>query len=108
MPELFALFVADDRPEILNLDQPLADKYHLGHVGDAGDPGVADQLRIESQQPGWFFRVAAGSGLPLQQAASAVQVAYGIDIGHEIILPGQGLAELDLQVAMRLADANPV
>src|SRR5438105_9262017 len=44
--ELFALFVPDDRPEVLNLDQTLTDKHHLGYIGDAGDPGVADQLRI--------------------------------------------------------------
>ena len=51
MAELLALLVADDRSEVLDLDQPLADKHHLGDVGDTGDPGIADQLRIESQQP---------------------------------------------------------
>lgn len=86
MAELFALSVADDRSEVLNFDQPLADKHYLGDVSDAGDPGVADQLRIESQQSCWFFRVAATGGLPLQQAAIAVQIADGIDLGHKVIL----------------------
>jgi hypothetical protein len=88
MAELFALFVADDRSEVLNLDQPLADKHYLGYVGDTGNPGVADQLRIESQQSCGFFRVPAGGGLPLQQATSAVQIARGIDVGDKVILAG--------------------
>jgi hypothetical protein len=50
--ELFALFVADGCPEILNLDQSFADKYHLSDVCDPGDPGIANQLRIQGQQSG--------------------------------------------------------
>src|ERR1700722_12707392 len=108
MAELFALFVADDSPEVLNLYQPFADKHHLGYVGDTRDPGIANQLRIEGQQPRWFLRVAAGSGLPFQQTASAVQFSHGIYVGHEVVLAGQGFAEFDLQVAARLTDANPI
>ena len=32
----------------------------------------------------------------------------GVDVGHEVVLPGQGLGEFHLQVAPRLADANPI
>jgi hypothetical protein len=64
--ELLSLLVSDGCPEILNLDQPLAHKHHLSHVCDTGDPGIADQLRIESQQSGWLFRITAGGGLPPQ------------------------------------------
>jgi hypothetical protein len=35
--KLLSLPVADGCPKVLNLDQPLADKHHLSHVGDAGD-----------------------------------------------------------------------
>jgi anti-sigma regulatory factor (Ser/Thr protein kinase) len=42
--ELFSLRVRDDGPEILNLDQSLADKYHLSDVRDTRDPGIANQL----------------------------------------------------------------
>src|ERR1700693_3450099 len=106
MTELFALLVADDRFEVLNLDQSLANKHHLGYVGDIRDPGIADQLRIESQQPRWFLRISAGGGLPFQQAASAVQLTDGIHVGYEVVLAGQGLVEFELQVALRLTGAN--
>jgi hypothetical protein len=70
--EFFALFLADDGPEVLDLDQPLADKHHLSHVGNASDPGIADQLRIQGQQPIWLLRIAAGGSLPLEQTAGAI------------------------------------
>ena len=108
LPEFFALFVADDGPEVLNLDQPLADKDHLRDICDTGDPGIANQLRIEGQQPVRLLRVAAGGGLPLKQARDAIQLAQGVDVGHEIVLPGQGLGEFHLQVAPRLTDADAV
>src|SRR6266478_1929444 len=107
-PEFFALVVVDRGPEVLNLDQPLADENHLSHVGNTCDPGIANQLRVKSQQPSWFLRISAGRGLPFQQAASAVQIADGIHIGYEVVLATQGLGEFDLQVATRLADANPI
>src|ERR1700730_7823427 len=108
MAKLFELFVPDHSPEILNLDQPLADKYDLRHIGNSSDPGIANQLRIESQQSDGFFRVAAGGGLPLQPAASARQCSDTIHVRYEVVLSGQSLAELDLQVAPRLPDANPI
>src|SRR6202035_1470531 len=108
MAELFPLLVADDGSEVLNLDQPLANKYNLGYVSDTRDPGIANQLRIEGKQSGWFFRISAGGGLSFQQAASTVQLTDGIYVGHEIVLAGQGLAVFDLQVAPRLTDANPI
>jgi hypothetical protein len=80
----------------------------LGDVCDPGDPGIANKLRIQGQQPCWFFGVAAGGGLPLQQAAGAVELTDGIHVGHEVVLPGLGLVELDLQVTPRLADADPI
>ena len=36
------------------------------------------------------------------------KLADGVHVGHEVVLPGQRLGELDLQVAPRLADANPI
>src|ERR1700693_3548717 len=108
MAELFALLFADDSSEVLNLYQALANKHHLGYIGDTRHPGIADQLRIESQQPRWFLRVTAAGGLPFQQAASTVEFSHGIDVGYEVVVCGQSLAEFDLQVAPSLADANPV
>src|SRR5438552_12925967 len=94
--------------KILNLNQSLADEDHLCDFGDAGDPGVANQLRIQSQQSIRFLCVAAGSGLPLDQAAGAVQLSDRVDVGYEVILFGNWSHELDLQVAARLANADAV
>ena len=94
--------------KILNLNQSLADEDDLCDFGDAGHPGVANQLRIQSQQSIGFLCVAAGSGLPLDQAAGAVQLSDRVDVGYEVILFGNGSHELDLQVAARLANADAV
>jgi hypothetical protein len=45
--KLPSLFVGDGGLQVLDLDQSLAHEDDLGDVRDAGDPGVADQLRIE-------------------------------------------------------------
>jgi hypothetical protein len=71
-------------------------------------PRNSRQLRIESQQSGRLFRITAGRSLPFEQAASTVELSDGVHVGHEVVLPEQRLGELDLQVAPRLADANPV
>src|SRR5439155_11730711 len=52
--------------------------------------------------------VAAGSGLPLDQAARAVQRSDRVDVGYEVILFRNCPGELDLQVAARLANADAV
>ena len=90
--ELRALLVTDRGPEVLNLDQPFADKHHLSDVCDTGGPGRADQLRIESQQSGRLFRITAGCSLPFEQAASTVELSDGIHVGHEVVLPSRTLA----------------
>src|SRR2546426_9520953 len=41
-------------------DQTLADEHHLSHFCDICDPGIADQLWIQGQQPIWFLRVTVG------------------------------------------------
>jgi hypothetical protein len=70
--EFVSLLLGDGGTEVLDLDQPLADKHHLSHVGNASDPGIADQLRIQGQQPIWLLRIAAGGSLPLEQTAGAI------------------------------------
>src|SRR5207302_6734398 len=94
--------------KILNLDQSLADEDDLCDFGDAGHPGVANQLRIQSQQSIGRLWIAAGRSLPLDQATCPVQLSDRIDVGYEVILLGNGSHELDLQVAARLADADTV
>jgi len=96
LAEFLALLVGDRGVQVLNLDQSLADEDHLGDFGNARNPGVADQLRIQSQQSIGLLWVAAGGGLPLDQAACPIQLPQGIDIGYEVVRRGNGSGELDL------------
>ncbi len=57
MAEFVALLVANGGAEVLDLDQSLAHEDDLGDFGDAGHPGIADQLRIECQQTIRFFGI---------------------------------------------------
>src|SRR6266581_2597169 len=108
MTEFLTLFVADNSLEILSLNQPLSNKDHLRHLGDASDPGIADQLRIQRQQPLRFFWIAAGSGFPFEKATPAIEFADCINVGHELVVSANRQDEFHLQVAPRLPDANAV
>src|SRR5579864_601347 len=106
--ELLPLVISDGGLEILDFDQALAYEHHLGDIVDAGEPGVADQLRVECQESFWLFRVAGGGGFPFEQASTAVESSDGIDVGHELIASRERAHELDLQIPSGLADADPV
>ena len=45
--ELFALVGGDRSLQILDFGKPLTYEHDQRHIGNAGDPGIADQLRIE-------------------------------------------------------------
>jgi hypothetical protein len=47
LAKLLTLFVGDRGPEILDLNQSLADEHHLSDLRHAGDPGVANELWIK-------------------------------------------------------------
>src|SRR5207245_4286606 len=106
--ELPALLFSDRGAEVLDLGHALAHENHHGHLGDATDPGVTDELRVESQQSFGFLWVAAARGLPLKQAAGAIEMPQRIDIGHEVVAVGKWADQLHLQVAARLADADAI
>ena len=106
--KLLALLVGDGGSQVLNLDQPLADEYDLSDFGNASHPGVANELRIQRQQSLRLFRVSARTGLPLEQAARAVEFADGIDVGDEVVLSGDRPGELDLQIPSRLGDLDTI
>ncbi|HWW13963.1 MAG TPA: hypothetical protein VN310_04810, partial [Candidatus Dormibacteraeota bacterium] len=78
--KLLSLLVGDSGLQVLNFDEPLANEYDLGDVGNACHPGVADELRIQRQQSFRFFRVSARRRFPLQQAALSVEFADGVDV----------------------------
>jgi hypothetical protein len=49
LTKLMALFLCDRGPEILDLNESLADENDLSDLRNAGDPGVANELWIEHQ-----------------------------------------------------------
>jgi len=59
LAKFVALFVGDRGAQVLDFDQSFAHEYDLGDIGDAGHPGVANQLldrfcqddRIRIRQP---------------------------------------------------------
>ncbi len=108
LTKFLPLIIRDGRAQVLNLGQALAYENHYSRFSDAAHPGVTDQLRVERQQACRLFRIAAAGGLPLQQAAGAVQIPEGIDIGHEVLTVGKLTDQLGLQVAPRLADADAI
>src|ERR1035438_10343012 len=63
--KLLSLFLGDGGAQVLNLDQTLADKYHLGNLRNTRYPRIADKLRIQGQQSLRFLWVSARTGLPL-------------------------------------------
>src|SRR5262249_13572798 len=63
--ELFPLLIRDRAAKVLDFDETLSDEDNLCDLGNAGRPGIAHQLRIESQQTSGFFWISARSGLPL-------------------------------------------
>ena len=108
MTEFLTLFVADDSPKILNLNQPLSNKDYLGHLGNPGNPGIANQLRIKRQQPLRFLWIAAGSGFPFEQTTLPVEFADCIDVGYELVVSANWQGEFYLHVATRLRNTDAV
>jgi hypothetical protein len=82
--KFLALLFADVCPKVLDFHDALANEDHLGDFGNAGDRGIADHLRVESQQPTRFLHIAARRRLPLQQARVRIQPSYPIDRKQEI------------------------
>ena len=72
---------------------------HDRYVGDPADPGVADELGIQGQEPCWLFRIPCRGGLPFQQRGLAVQGSYRIEVSYEVVPSGEGPNQLDLHIA---------
>jgi hypothetical protein len=108
LAELAALFIGDCGAQILDLNQSLADEDDLSDLRDSRHPGIAQELRIESQQTVRLLGVAARCGFPLNQATLAVQLSDGVNIRYEVIVRGNWPGELDLQLAAWLPNTNTV
>jgi len=108
LAEFTALFVGYGGAEVLNLNQPLANENDLGDFRDPRHPGVANKLRIECQESIRFLGIAARRCFPLDEGARSVQLSDRVDVGDEVIVLGNRPRELDLQITVRLANANAV
>src|SRR5580704_3965553 len=108
LAKLLPLLFGDRSQEVLNLRDAFPHESHNGDVGDARDPGVADELKVERSQPLGLIWVSSTRGLPFQQTPRAVQVANGIDIGHEFVAARERADDLLLHVAFGLANPDAV
>src|SRR6202140_2335175 len=108
LAKLSTLLVGDRSQQILNLRDAFPHESHNGDVGDPSDPGVADQLEVKRCQTLRLLRITGAGGFPFEQTALAVQVANGIDIGHEIIAICERADQFLLCILLRLANADSV
>src|ERR1035437_2434740 len=108
LAKLATLLIGNRSQQILNLWDALPHESHNGDVGDATDPGVADQLEVKRCQPFGLLGVTSTGGFPFQQTACTVQVANGIDVGHKLVAVCEWTNEFLLHVSFGLANADSV
>src|SRR5712664_2323691 len=82
-PELLTLLFRDRRSQILNFGSMLTDEDDQCYFRNPTYPGIADELRVKRKQSLWLHRIAAGCGLPIDQAVLAIDLPEGIKIGNE-------------------------
>src|ERR1039458_240220 len=108
LAKLATLLIGNRSQQILNLWDALPHESHNGDVGDATDPGVADQLEVQRCQSFGLLGVTSTGGFPFQQTACTVQVANGIDVGHKLVAVCEWTNEFLLHVSFGLANADSV
>jgi hypothetical protein len=108
LAKLATLLIGNRSQQILNLWDALPHESHNRYIGDATDPGVADQLEVKRCQPFRLFRVPSTGGFPLEQSPRTVQVTDGIDIGHKFVAVCEWTNEFLLHVSFGLANADSV
>ena len=92
--EFLALLFGDCSLQVLDLGQLFADEHNEGHIRDAADPGIADELWIKRQKAFRLFRIPAGSSLPVDQAVLAIELTDCINIRNEFITSLDGRVSL--------------
>src|ERR1700722_14097521 len=85
LAKLPTLFFGHRSQQVLNLRDAFPHECHNGYLRDATDPGVADQLKVKRCQPLRYFRIPSTGGFPFKQSSCPVQMADGIDVGHEFV-----------------------
>jgi hypothetical protein len=108
LAKLPSLLVRNRSQQILNFRNTFPNESHNGHIGDSGDPRVANQLEVKRRQPLGLVGVTSTRGFPFEQSLFAVQVANGIDIGDEFVSVCELTNDFLLYVVLGLANANSV
>jgi hypothetical protein len=108
LTKLPSLLVRNRSEQVLNLGDAFSDESHNGNVGDASDPGVADELEIKRCQAFGLLGVASTGRFPFEQTPVSIQVANRIDVGHEFVSVGERADEFFLHVVLRLANADSI
>src|SRR6266404_3261255 len=86
----------------------LPHENHQCYLRNSADPGVADELRIQRKQTFGALRVTARRGLPVDQAAHTVYLAYCVEISKKFAAFCQRSEKLDLQIFAWVVDADPI
>src|SRR6266404_1689737 len=102
------LLLRDCCSQILNFGSMLPHKNNQCHLGNASDPRIANQLRIERKQTFRAIWVATGRGLPVNEAAHTVYLTDRVEIGNKFAASRQRLQKFDLEILTRVADANAI
>src|SRR6266851_6580729 len=106
--EFSSLFFGDRCLQILNLGHVLSHEDDHGDFGNARNPGIAGQLRVQRKQFFGFFRIAACRGLPVYEAVFAIQVADGINVADKFASSSQCLREFDLEILLRISNTDSI
>src|SRR5271169_623264 len=72
LAKLLTLLFGDRSQEVLNLRDAFPHKRHDGHIRNPGDPGVADELKVQRSQSLGLVGITRTRGLPFQQTPHAV------------------------------------
>ena len=64
----------------MDLRVVLSHEDDQSYFRNAGDPGIANQLRIKRKQADRFLGITAGRGLPVHDASDAVELTDSVNI----------------------------
>src|ERR1700688_1108713 len=66
LTKLLPLLFCNRSQQVLNFRNAFPNKRHNGDVGDASDPGVADELKVKRRQPLGLIRITGTRGFPFE------------------------------------------
>src|SRR6516162_5580273 len=108
LAKLPALLFVDRGLQILNLRCVLSHKYDQGNFRNASHPGVANELRIESQKTLRLFRISGCRRFPVDDAFRSIHLSDRIDVRHEITATKERACQLHLKILFGASDLNAI